>query len=106
MLATRNLALADDRLDALCRKWRVRELALFGSVLRDDFRPNSDVDVLVSFEELAPWSLWDILRMREELQSLFGREVDLIEREGLRNPFRKKRILDSCEVIYAAGKDG
>lgn len=56
-----------DALDSFCRKWRVQELALFGSVLREDFSPESDVDVLVTFDQEAPWSLWEVLAMRGEL---------------------------------------
>jgi uncharacterized protein len=95
------IAIAEDRIAAFCRQWRVRELALFGSVLRDDFGPQSDVDVLVSFEPDAGWSLWDLGLMREELSALFGREVDLVEKEALRNPFRRHEILTTCQVIYA-----
>jgi uncharacterized protein len=89
-------------LEALCQKWSVQELSLFGSVLRDDFRPESDVDVLVSFEDSAPWSLWDLIAMREELCALFGRRVDLVEREGLRNPVRRRRILQTRQRIYVS----
>jgi uncharacterized protein len=89
-------------LESLCRKWQVRELALFGSVLREDFSPESDVDVLVMFDPEAAWSLWDLIRMREELESLLGRKVDLVEKEAIRNPFRRRRILDSHQVVYAA----
>jgi uncharacterized protein len=85
-----------------CKRWQVNEFALFGSVLRDDFRPDSDVDVLVSFDPSAPWSLFDLVTMQDELQKIFGRPVDLVEREGLRNPFRKNSILSSREVIYVA----
>jgi predicted nucleotidyltransferase len=99
------LSIPNDKVAELCRKWRVRELSLFGSVLRGDFSPESDVDVLVSFEESAPWSLWDLLRMREELQNILGRDVDLIEREGLRNPFRRHRILSSRRVIWEIKHD-
>lgn len=91
-----------DRLKVLCRKWRVREFALFGSVLRDDFGPASDVDVLVSFEPGAGWSLWDLFDLQDELKALFGREVDLIEKEALRNPFRRHEILNTRRVLYAA----
>lgn len=78
------------------------ELALFGSVLRDDFCPDSDVDVLVSFEPGAPWTLWDLSAMRQELEEIFGRDVDLVEKKGLRNPFRRHAILSSRRLIYAA----
>ena len=88
-----------------CERWQVKEFSLFGSVRRDDFRPDSDVDVLVSFNPSAPWSLFDLVTMQDELQKIFGRTVDLVEREGLRNPFRKRSILSSREVIYAAPVD-
>ncbi len=85
-----------------CQRWKVRQFALFGSVLREDFRPDSDIDVLVSFTPDAPWSLFDFVTMQDELEKLFGREVDFVEKEGLRNPFRKQNILKSMKVIYDA----
>lgn len=91
-----------EAIESFCRRWRVRELALFGSVLRDDFRPGSDVDVLISFAEDAPWSSFDLVTMQDELEKVFGRSVDLVEREGLRNPFRRNAILASREVLHAA----
>jgi predicted nucleotidyltransferase len=93
---------AQDRLDALCRKWRVRELALFGSVARGEATPDSDVDVLVTFEAEADWSLLDLIRLQDELASLFGREVDLVEEAALRNPFRRRAILRDKRVLHAA----
>jgi len=90
------------RLAPFCRKWQVTEFALFGSILREDFGPESDVDVLVTFQPQAQWSLWDLVDMRDELQELFGREIDLIEKEALRNPFRRHEILKSYRVVYAA----
>jgi predicted nucleotidyltransferase len=91
-----------ERIEAFCRRWRVTEFALFGSVLREDFRPDSDVDVLVTFEPEAPWSLLDIVTMKEELEEIFGREVDLVEKAAIRNPFMKRSIRDCMERIYAA----
>jgi len=82
-----------------CYRWKVAELSLFGSVLRDDFGPDSDIDVLVSFAPDAQWSLLDLVEMQEELEKIFGREVDLVEREGLRNPFRRRAILSQREII-------
>ncbi len=90
------------KIAAFCRKWKITEFSLFGSVLRDDFRPDSDVDVLVTFAEDAPWSLFDMVDMQDELKEIFGREVDFVEKEGLRNPFRRHHILKNREVIYAA----
>ncbi len=94
--------ISQDRLAECCRKWKVTELALFGSILREDFGPQSDIDVLVTFQPEAVWSLWDLLDMRDELRDLFGREIDLIEKEALRNPFRRHEILKSYKVVYAA----
>ena len=90
------------KLADFCRRWQVEEMSLFGSVLRQDFSPDSDVDVLVSFSAAAEWDLFDLVRMREELGTIFGRAVDLVEREALRNPYRRHAILTSREVVYAA----
>jgi predicted nucleotidyltransferase len=84
-----------------CARWQIAEFALFGSVIREDFRPDSDVDVLVSFARGARWSLADLVDMEQELAKIFGRRVDLVEKEGLRNPFRRHSILSTREVIYA-----
>jgi predicted nucleotidyltransferase len=85
-----------------CTRWKVTEFSLFGSVLRDDFGPGSDVDVLVTFAPDAHWSAFDLVDMEEELEGLFGRKVDLVEAVCLRNPFRRKTILESRQVIHAA----
>ncbi len=77
-------------------------MALFGSVLRDDFRVDSDIDVLVTFEEDAPWSLWQFLDARQELEDLLGRKVEMVEKKCVTNPFRRYAILTSKQVIYAA----
>lgn len=89
-------------ISAFCEKWKVRELSLFGSVLRTDFRPDSDVDVLVSFRPDAQLGIWEFIDMQEELEGLFGRKVDLVGKDGLRNPFRRAEILRTHQVLYAA----
>jgi predicted nucleotidyltransferase len=91
-----------DRIEAFCRKWRIREFSLFGSVLTDEFRPDSDVDVLVDYEAEARWDLWDHLHAEQELEKLLGRAVDLVEKRAVTNPFRRRHILENREVIYAA----
>lgn len=96
------IKLSKDKIENFCHRWKIKELSLFGSVLRDDFGPGSDVDILVSFFDDARWSLFDWVNMIEELRSITGREVDLVERDSLRNPFRRRAILSSKEVIYAA----
>ncbi|MEX2015568.1 MAG: nucleotidyltransferase domain-containing protein [Candidatus Hydrogenedentales bacterium] len=84
-----------------CKKWRVAELALFGSVLRDDFRDDSDVDVLVTLGPDAVLDLFDWMDMRDELQTILGRPVDMVEKSGLRNPYRREEILTTSKTIYA-----
>ena len=96
------LGVEPDAIDAFCRKWRIRELSLFGSALRHDFRPDSDVDLLVVFEPEAGWDLWDVVGMETELAELFGRKVDLVEKRALKNPFRRFEILTTRQVLYAA----
>ena len=91
-----------DRIAEFCRRWQVKELAIFGSALGDDFRPDSDVDVLVVFQDDAKWNLFDHMKAEEELKQIFGREVDLVEKKAIRNPFRRHHILSNYEVIYAA----
>lgn len=93
-----------DQIAEFCRRWKIQEFALFGSVLRDDFGPDSDVDVLVAFEPDAPWSLFDLVDMEDELKTMFGHEVDLVSKRGLRNPFRRHEIFTTREVIYATDR--
>lgn len=87
-----------------CHRWHITEFAIFGSALRDDFRPDSDIDVLVTFAPEAAWSLLDHVTMQDELETIFGRKVDLLSRRGVersRNYLRRQAILDSAEVVYA-----
>lgn len=98
-----NITIPREQIADFCHRWQITEFALFGSVLRDDFSPDSDIDVLVTFAPDARHSLFDLARMQDELGALLGREVDLVEKAGLRNPFRRAAILKSLEVVYAAG---
>lgn len=91
-----------DRIADFCRRWLVTEFSLFGSVLRDDFGPESDVDVLVSFSPHARWSYWEWPEMESELGRCFGRRVDLVEKRSISNPFRRHRILTTRRMLYAA----
>ena len=91
-----------DEIAAFCKRWRVAELALFGSVLREDFGPESDVEVLIRFHPEVQHSLLDMARMRQELSRMLGREVDLVERtvvERSRNYIRRKSILQTAEKL-------
>lgn len=85
-----------------CQRWHITEFALFGSVLRDDFRPDSDIDVLVTFAPNPGWSLFDWVDMKEELETLCGRKVDIADKEELKNPYRRHEILRTHQVIYAS----
>jgi uncharacterized protein len=95
-----------DVVGSFCRRWKIRVLSVFGSALRDDFSPDSDVDVLVTFDLSADWSLLDHMQMQEELEVLLGRKVDLVNRRAIeRSPnwIRRKAILNSAETVYVAG---
>jgi predicted nucleotidyltransferase len=99
------LAISKDKIAEFCRRWKIIEFALFGSVLRDDFRPDSDIDVLVSFAPDASWRFYDLMSMQEELEAMFGRSVDLAEKrlvERSDNYIRRKHILNHMETIYVA----
>lgn len=99
------LSVPEDRLQEYCRRWKITELSVFGSVLREDFSTGSDVDVLVSFDEDAEWSLFDLVDMQDELEEILGRDVDLLTRRGVeasRNPIRRDAILKSARSLYKA----
>jgi hypothetical protein len=94
-----------EKIADFCRRWRIQELSLFGSVLRDDFGPESDVDVMVSFESGHPWTLFDLVEMQEELEKLFGRKVDLVTKDSVQrsdNYIRRAHILSHLEPVYVA----
>jgi len=91
-----------ERIEEFCRKWHITEFALFGSVLRADFRPDSDVDVLVTFEPGVRPRLDDWLDMEDELGAAFGRKVDVVEKSRIENPFIRRHVLHHHQVLYAA----
>jgi predicted nucleotidyltransferase len=94
------------RIGEFCHKWKVSDCSLFGSVLADNFGPDSDVDILVSFAPETHWSLLDMVEMREELQEIFGRSVDLLTRRAVErshNWIRRRAILENAESIYGQG---
>ncbi|MBM4141090.1 MAG: nucleotidyltransferase [Nitrospira sp.] len=99
------LEIPKEKIAEFCQKWKIREFSFFGSVLRADFRHDSDIDVLVMFDERARHTLFDLVHMEEDLKEIFGRDVDLVSRRGIetsRNYIRRKAILDSAETVYAA----
>jgi predicted nucleotidyltransferase len=93
-------SLPKDQITAFCQRWKVVEFAIFGSVLRQDFNALSDIDILVSFDDLAEITLLDLAQMQIELEQLFNRPVDLVEKAALRNPYRRKEILETAQVVY------
>lgn len=98
------IAVPLDAIRAFCQRWNIVRFALFGSVLREDFAAESDIDVLVDFRDGGRYSLSDLVQMGDELEALFGRRVDLVDRQAVensRNFLRRKIILDSAQVIYA-----
>lgn len=105
MVAELRIELPMREIADFCRRWNVREFAVFGSALRDDFQPESDLDVLVTFDEAASIGLPAFVRMHNELAAITGRSVDIIPRDAVvesTNQRRKQRILQSATVVYAA----
>jgi len=101
----RRLGVSPESIESFCLKHRITDFSLFGSALRDDFRPDSDVDLIVDFEKGATPSLWGHQDLRRELEGIFGREVDLLTRRSvndMRNPYRKRGILAGQRRLYGA----
>jgi uncharacterized protein len=99
------VSVTNEQLLAFCRRWRIRELALFGSVLREDFTPSSDIDVLVTFAEDAAWSLFDHVQMQQELEALFQRRVDVLSKRAVEqshNWLRRDAILRTARTLVVA----
>jgi predicted nucleotidyltransferase len=98
------LPISAKKLTAFCKKWEITEFSVFGSALRGDFSPQSDIDVLISFAPQSDWGLFDHLQMKQELKQLLGREVDLITRRALeqsRNSLLRSEILSTAKVFYS-----
>lgn len=101
-----NVDLPAETVAAFCRRWKIEELSLFGSVVRDDFNPDSNVNVLVSFAPDADWSLLDHVRMELELSNVVGRKVDIVTRRAVErsgNWIRRGEILRTAREVYASG---
>ncbi|MFP3090606.1 nucleotidyltransferase family protein [Treponema sp. TIM-1] len=101
-LQKNGISLNYDEIVAICKKYYINELSIFGSSLRDDFNQNSDIDILVSFYEKSNITLFDIIDLENEFSKILNREVDIVEKEALKNPIRKNKILSTREIIYAA----
>jgi len=96
-----------DEMAEFCRRWKIQEMAVFGSVLRADFDSESDIDVIVTFDDQAEWSLLDHIRMQQELQAILQRDVDLVTRRAVeqsQNWIRRKEILSTASIIFPGNK--
>ncbi|NJL90189.1 MAG: nucleotidyltransferase family protein [Coleofasciculaceae cyanobacterium SM2_1_6] len=99
-----NINLPMPQIQDFCQHWQIVEFALFGSVLRDDFRPDSDIDCLVKFADTADWSLFDRAKMQQELEIIMNRKIDLVNKKSIENSenwLRKREILNTAKTIYA-----
>jgi predicted nucleotidyltransferase len=99
----KNINLETEKINQICQQWQIEELALFGSVLREDFNPASDIDVLVSFAESAKITFFDLDTIEQQLSKLFNRSVDLVTKRAIEqshNWIRKKNILENAQIIY------
>ena len=97
------ISLPIDPITTFCLHWQITELSLFGSILRDDFHANSDIDILVAFAPTANWGLLDHAQMQQELEALLGRSVDLISKRAIErssNWIRRQEILSTAQTIY------
>lgn len=102
-MKTKNIKIPLEKIKAFCIRWQIREFAIFGSVLREDFNTNSDIDVIVQFNSNAHPTFTTLEDMEAELATIFNREVDLVTRDGIensRNYLRRQEILNSARVIY------
>ena len=100
-----SLEIPDNLLKQFCQRWKVSELAIFGSALREDYPQDSDVDILISFEPEIQWGLFDLVNMENELKTIFGKDIDLVEKnavENSRNYIRRKGILDGAQIIFSS----
>lgn len=95
------LHMDDPRIISIAEKYAIRRISIFGSAIRDDFGPKSDVDLLIELSHERKYSYFDILEIQEQFEKIFLRKVDIVEKNSLRNPFRKESILNSAKEIYA-----
>ena len=104
-IETLQLELPQQAIVEFCDRWQIEEFYLFGSVLREDFRPDSDLDVMIQFKPDAPWGLFEFVEMKQELETLVNRPVDLLTKESIEqshNWIRRQEILGTAEIYYAA----
>jgi|WetSurMetagenome_2_1015567.scaffolds.fasta_scaffold165314_3 uncharacterized protein len=100
-----NLGISPQKIADFCHKWKILKLSAFGSIVRGELKPESDIDLLATFSNDAGWTMFDHFNMEEELSHIFGREVDLVNIKALeenQNPIYKQEIINSARQIYAA----
>ena len=97
-----NLSFNEKDIESLAKKWGIIEFSIFGSVLGNHFKDDSDIDILIQFKSDIRYSLFDLVELKDELEDLFHRPVDIVEKASIKNPFRKNKILKTARVIYAA----
>jgi len=105
-MGKRRIEIPEKQIKDFCKKWNIKELSLFGSVLTEKFNQDSDLDILVAFSDDSEHTLFDLVRMEDELKQIFGCDVDLVSRRGLeysRNHIRRNAIINSAEPLYATG---
>ena len=95
------IIIPEKKIQEFCHRYQIKRMALFGSVLREDFRPDSDIDVLVVFDPSARITFITLGRMKRELSEIFQRPVDLVPQEGLK-PVIREAILSDAKEVYAA----
>ena len=102
-LKKNGIYLDENEVKQLCEKYHISELSVFGSAIRDDFREDSDVDLLIVWEDyMNKNGSWDFLYIENDLEKLIGRDVDVVDKECIRNPIRREEIMSTYEVVYAS----
>jgi uncharacterized protein len=100
-LNNNGITISDKEIEFICEKYQIIELSVFGSSIRSDFKTSSDVDFLVSFKDKARITIFDLIDLQNEFSTLLNREVDIVEKESLKNPIRRKNIIENREILYA-----
>ena len=101
-LMTNGITITEKDIEFIVNKYNVKELSIFGSSIRDDFKTTSDIDLLIEFNDSQNISLYDLLDIQEYFEKITKRSIDIVEPAGLSNPYRKEAILKSKEILYVA----
>jgi nucleotidyltransferase family protein len=101
-LRKNGITISQEDIKIIAEKYNIKEIAVFGSSIRDDFHSDSDIDLLIEFYNSENISLYDIIDIQVYFEKLMHRSVDIVEPAGLRNPYRREAILKTKEILYAA----